>query len=291
MFISVTTKFPDILGTDWTCKDEPPLSKTECPNYTGIGPELINTTGEWMCRKCFKIIGHSNGTDDEIQEDDAIDDENSGSGVVEYTAEGDKNVDFTPEQGARYVLFEKNRKIASEINTIDQKFSIYLLSNEYEIVNMVRKLTKANVPGFESIRGKALSWKILAVASHFMKRLPFSEAMRVLKIKQLAVSKRKTVVDDMYRTDIDNPMTRNINDIGTQLDVPISIINQATEAYEKTSPTNRESKPLAVAAAWLFLFARKTKYTIHKKDFNKIPNLSRSALNNAIASFRDLPQS
>ena len=74
--MSATTKFPDILGTDWECKREPPLGRTLCPNYDGIGPELLDTTGEWMCRKCFQVIGQENGTDDEIQDDDAIDDEN-----------------------------------------------------------------------------------------------------------------------------------------------------------------------------------------------------------------------
>ena len=74
--MSATTKFPDILGNDWECKREPPLGKIECPNYDGIGPELLHATGEWMCRKCFKVIGQENSTDDEIQDDDAIDDEN-----------------------------------------------------------------------------------------------------------------------------------------------------------------------------------------------------------------------
>ena len=44
--MSATTKFPDILGNDWDCKIEPPLSRSVCPNYDGIGPELLDTTGE-----------------------------------------------------------------------------------------------------------------------------------------------------------------------------------------------------------------------------------------------------
>ena len=150
-------------------------------------------------------------------------------------------------------------------------------------------LSKDNVPGFEGERN--IKPKVVSVTSHYMKRLPTSNAMRASKVKSNDIRKRKTVIDNMYRTDIGNPMAMNINNIGNQLGVPETIISLAIEEFEKTTPSNSEPKPLARAAAWLYLFAKKKNYKITKQEFDKISNLSRSALNRAIESYRNLPQS
>ncbi len=289
MFMSATTRFPDILGNDWECKREPPLGKTECPNYNGIGPELLHATGEWMCRKCFKVIGQENSTDDEIQDDDAIDDENKEEVEIAYTAEGERNTDFTPEQALRVRILKTIDKIVANMNQLDQPFAMYMKKNEYEIASMVMNLSKDNVPGFEGERN--IKPKVVSVTSHYMKRLPTSNAMRASKVKSNDIRKRKTVIDNMYRTDIGNPMAMNINNIGNQLGVPETITSLAIEEFEKTTPSNSEPKPLARAAAWLYLFAKKKNYKITKQEFDKISNLSRSALNRAIESYRNLPQS
>ena len=260
-----------------------------CPNYDGIGPELLDTTGEWMCRKCFQVIGQENSTDDEIQDDDSIDDENKEEVEIAYTAEGERNTDFTPEQALRVSILKTIDKIVANMNQLDQPFARYMKKNEYEIASMVMNLTEDNVPGFEG--NKNMKPKIVSVTSHYMKRLPTSSAMRDSKVKFNDISKRKTVIDNMYRTDIGNPMAMNINSIGSQLGITETIISLAIEEFEKTTPSNSEPKPLAIAGAWLYLFAKKKNYKITKQEFDKIPNLSRSALNRAIESYRNLPQS
>ena len=133
--MSATTRFPDILGNDWECKREPPLGKTECPNYNGIGPELLHATGEWMCRKCFKVIGQENSTDDEIQDDDAIDDENKEEVEIAYTAEGERNTDFTPEQALRVRILKTIDKIVETITRLatDSESASYLFAIRYDV--------------------------------------------------------------------------------------------------------------------------------------------------------------
>ena len=218
-----------------------------------------------------------------------IDDENKEEVEVAYTAEGERNIDFTPEQSLRVDILRAIDKIVVNMNELDQPFARYMKKNEYEIASMVMNLTKDNVPGFEGNRN--LKPKILSVTSHYMKRLPTNNAMRASKVKSNDISKRKTVIDNIYTTDIGNPMAINISNIGNQLGIPETIISLAIEEFERKTPSNSEPKPLARAGAWLYLFARKSNYKITKQEIGKIPNLSRSALNNAIESYRNVPQS
>ena len=287
--MSATTKFPDILGTDWNCIAEPPLPKKDCPNYDYPGPELDNTTGEWLCRKCFRVLGNQNSTDDEIHDDDMIDDENAEEVEIAYVAEGEKNTDFTPEQSKRVNINRELQKIIAIINNTNQEFAMSLSNNQYHIADIIIRLMDKNVEGFQI--GGRYRPRIIAVNSHLLKRLPYTAAMKVLKITNKTVNPKKVLLDNLYRTDIDNPMDRAISDIGKQLGVNDKIISLAIEEYGKRPRTNKEPKILAQAGAWLYLYAKKSNFKLTKKDFSKIPNLSRDALNRAIASYKDLPQS
>jgi hypothetical protein len=283
-----TRKFADMLGTDFYCKAEP--VEKECPNYDdGIGPEIDSASGQMSCRKCFIILGNTNTTDDEIHDDDAIDAENSEAVELAFTPEGDKLVEWTPEETQRNEMRDIIAQAVTKINGIDQKFAMYMVTNQYDIIAEVMKLTDANTPEFEGGRNRLP--KILSVAAHYMKRLPFVEAMRILGVRTINITKRKSILDNLYSKDTDNPMAMNINSIGQQLGIPSVIISKAIEEYERTTPTNSQPKILALAAAWLFLQARQSKYKITKAEFDKIPNLSRSALNMAIKSYQNLPQS
>ena len=283
-----TRVFADMLGTDFYCKAEP--VEKECPNYDGgIGPEIDSRTGELSCRKCFIVFGNSNATDDEIHDDDAIDAENSEAVELNFTPEAEKLIQWTPEQAQREEMRNIIAREASKINNTDQEFAVYMVDNQYDIIAEVIKLTDANAPGFEGGRNRLP--KILSVTAHYMKRLPFGDAMSIMRIKSSSINKRKTILDNLYRTDIGNPMAMNINDIGQQLGISSVIISKAIEEWEKTRPTNSQAKILAQAAAWLYLQAKQAKYNITKAEFDKIPNLSRSALNMAIESYRNLPQS
>ena len=277
-----------MLGTDFYCKAEP--VEKACPNYDdGIGPEIDSTTGELSCRKCFIVFGNTNATDDEIHDDDAIDAENSEAVELNFTPEGDKLTEWTPEETQLNEMREIIANTAAKINNTDQAFAIHMVNNEYDIIAEVIKLTNANVTEFEGGRNRLP--KILSVNAHYMKRLPFVGAMRVMKVKSSSINKRKSILDNLYRTDIGNPMAMNINDIGQQLGVSSVIISKAIEEWERTTPTNSQAKILAQAAAWLYLQAKQSKYKINKTEFDKIPNLSRSALNMAIKSYQNLPQS
>lgn len=289
MFISATTRFPDILGTDWQCKAEPPFGVKECPNYDYPGPELDNSTGEWICRKCFRVIGNQNSTDDEIHSDDAIDDENAEEVEIAYVTEGEKNIDQTPRQKQEIRIRRVIEGVIVQIDPVDQDFAVSLTKNQFEIINMILSLADDDIPLFKG--GKNYKPRVIAVNSYFIRRLPNTKAMLAMKIKPKQVISRKTILDNMYRTDVDNPIHRSIDDIGKQLGILSTIIALAIEEHGRLKPTNKEPKPLAQAAAWLYIQCKKNKYKITKKEFYKIPNLSRDAMNRAIESYRDLPQS
>ena len=100
--MSVSNKYADTLGLNFECLREPPLElkwPEGCPNGNdGPGPKTDDKTGDIICIKCGVVFGSEVGYDDDTYDDDAIDAENAEDIETSYTYEGDKVIDYTPEQ-------------------------------------------------------------------------------------------------------------------------------------------------------------------------------------------------
>jgi transcription initiation factor TFIIIB Brf1 subunit/transcription initiation factor TFIIB len=120
-----------------------------------------------------------------------------------------------------------------------------------------------------------------------MGRLPNNKALNVAGIKTKNVYDKKQILDKIYDTSPGNEVSKQISSIGRTLEVPEPIVTKAIDDYEKMSPTNKEPKIQVLAAAWLYLHCKKSKWTLTKQKINEsIPGVSRNALNQAIESYR-----
>jgi len=88
--------FEDIVGVDFRCLKEPPLSPDKCPgsSFTQGGPKLDNEIGEWYCPTCGVVFDTDEAPEDEFfddDEDEAFDNDE------EFVAEGDRLIRQSPE--------------------------------------------------------------------------------------------------------------------------------------------------------------------------------------------------
>ena len=292
--ISEPNKYADILGLDFECQREPPLEPTYptgCPNFNdGPGPELMVDTGEQICRRCGKKLGQDSGLDDDLVDDDPLDEEDAEyQGTSDYTPEGGKIMDFTPEEGRRNDRRDKIIEINLVIGSLDKEFSIYLADEEIYIVTTLMELESAKVPEFIT---KMLVPKIIAVASYLFHRQPNKEALNALKkefptqgIKPAHIDKRIKSIQNIKEPHVDNEMERNMISIAKSLDIPETIYQPAIENFEKERPMNSVPNVKVLAAAWLFMQTIKTGYQINKGDFYNIPGISRTNFNKAHSSY------
>ena len=123
-------------------------------------------------------------------------------------------------------------EMTSLLISIDRPFIEYMSNNEVDILTMLRELEDAEVTNFEINRD--LKPKILAVASHMFKRLPNNEALKVVGVKTGDVLKRKSFLDQMYTTKIDNKVSMQINDVGHTLEIPDAMISKAMRNTKRT---------------------------------------------------------
>jgi hypothetical protein len=280
----VKNKSADILGIDFHCKDDPP--RIDCPNLIK-GPEgfaKIESTGEYQCLACLRKVGNESSAEDEVADDDVIDAENAEEVDHAYTAEGDKIQDLTAEQLLVITRKDKITAMVSVITPIDLEFALFLSNKQDEIIELLRKMETAGEPTFDI---RSLEPKILAVASHLIKRYPHTKAIKALGVKHSAVEAPKRILDSLYSPKLGNVVSIAINNIGNALNVPEAIIMSAIEEYEKNPPPNKEPKPKARAAAWLYIHTKKSKLKINKTKIYDIPGVSRSAFNKALRSYED----
>ena len=264
--------------------DDPP--RLDCPNLgDGPGPTKIEKTGEYQCITCLRILGVESATSDELSDDDVIDEENAEEVEYVFTGEGDKiQSDFTDEQ--RLVVDRKDKitEIIRKISSIDPEYAMYLSENQDDIISILREMETAGEPSFET--NILLTPKILGVTSHLIKRHPTTKAMKALRVKPSRIEASKSILDKLRSPSIENEVSRAIDSIGKRLDVPDAIIKSAIEEYEKNRPTNKEPKKRALAAAWLYLYAKKSKFKINKtRIYANVSGVSRAAFSKAVESY------
>jgi hypothetical protein len=285
--MSEVNKFQDMLGLNFQCQDAPPRIGSLCPNI-GInapGPDKNDLNGELTCIGCRRLIGQDNAVSDDLADDDVIDEENAEDVAHVFVAEADKGPDRSPEEDKQVARKKVIQNLVSEMVGADRDFALYLSNNQEEIVNKLRELEKGEETSFRE--NTSIAPKIIAVASHMLGRLPNNKALKIVEIKTKNVYDRKRILDRIYDTSPENEVSKQISSIGSILEVPEPIIIKAIDDYEKISPTNKEPKIQVLAAAWLYLQCKKSKWRLTKQKINEsIPGVSRNALNQAIESYR-----
>lgn len=283
--MSVKSKSADILGINFECRDDPPQSN--CPNLVD-GPEgyaKIESTGEYQCIACLRKLGNESSTADEVADDDVIDEENAEAVDYAYTAEGDKVQDQTAEESLVIERKDKISEMLPKIAASDLEYSMFMSNKQDEIIDLLRKMETAREPSFDT---RLLAPKILAVTSHLIKRYPTTKAMKAVGVKPSSIEAGKNILDSLRSPELGDPISIAINNIGNSLQVPEVIIMSAIEEYEKNKPIpNQEPKPLARAAAWLYIYAKNSKLKINKTEIYTTPGVSRSAFNKALKSYED----
>ena len=285
--ISEVNKFQDILGLNFVCVDAPPRIGSLCPNIgpNAPGPQKNDANGEWECISCGRILKQDNASDEDVFDDDVIDEENAEEVEHVFVAEGDRRPDTTPEEDLQIARTRVLQRLVGEIVAADRPFGLFLSKNQEEIVNRLRELEKGEEVSFRE--NLAIAPKIIAVASHLMGRLPNNKALGAAKIKTKSVYDRKNILDKIYDTSAGNEVSKMISSVGRTLEVPEAIIIKAIDDYEKINPTNKEPKIQVLAAAWLYLQCKKSKFRLTKQTINEsIPGVSRNALNQAIESYK-----
>ena len=279
----VKDKSKDTLGINFECKDDPP--RLDCPNLVAgrEGFIKIEKTGEYQCITCFRKVGVESTTDDEQADDDVIDEENAVAVEHVFVAEGDKIQDHTAEEGLVIDRKDKITEIISRINVIDHKFARFLSENQDDIIEVLREMETAQAPNFET--NLHLIPKILGVATHLMKRYPYTKAMKALGVKFSMVEARKNILDELKSPGIENKVSRAIDSIGQTLDVPEAIVMLAVEEFDKQRPPNKEPKTQPLGAAWLYIYAKKSNFRINKTTIYNLPGVSRAAFNKAVESY------
>lgn len=285
--MSEVNKFQDILGLNFVCVDAPPRIGSLCPNIgtNAPGPKKNDVNGKWECVGCGRILQQDNAVSDDLFDDDVVDEENAEDIDNVFIAEADKGTDTTPEEDKQRDRKRVLQTLVSKMVGADRDFAIYMSNNQEEIVNKLRELETGEEVSFRE--NTPIAPKIIAVTSHLMGRLPNNKALNVAGIKTKNVYDKKQILDKIYDTSPGNEVSKQISSIGRTLEVPEPIIIKAIDDYEKMSPTNKEPKIQVLAAAWLYLHCKKSKWKLTKQKINEsIPGVSRNALNQAIESYR-----
>ena len=281
--MSGSNRFEDILGINFGCVAE--TKPTVCPMEQGEEPYLDSTTGEYQCPFCLHLVGNQTEDDDDPSVgEDIIDEEEAVSLDLSYTPEMVEKKDATAEDKRIIDRKDAITNVISLLIGIDRPFVEYMSSNQDAILTMLSELEDNDIDGFGL--GKDIQPKIIAVASHLFKKLPNSEALRILDIRTNDLLGRKSFLDNTYTTKIDNSVSIAINSIGNNVDLPKTLISQAIEEYEKNLPTNREPKDRVKAAAWLYAYlSKRTDNKPKKGDFTSLPGISRVSFGKAVSAY------
>lgn len=278
-----SNRFVDILGKYFECRADPRIQP--CPMETGQQPYLDESSGEYQCPLCLRIVGQQSEEDDsQPYGEDIIDEEEAMSLNMNYTPEMVEKRDLGAEGQREVSRKDSITEMISLLISVDRPFIEYMSNNQEDILTMLGELEDAEVTNFEI--GKDLKPKILAVASHMFKRLPNNEALKVVGVKTGDILKRKSFLDQTYTTKIDNSVSMQINDVGHTLEIPDAMISKAIEEYEKDLPPNREPKDRVKGAAWLYSYlTKKTDIRTKKSDFTSLPGISRIPFGKAVSVY------
>jgi len=275
--------FEDIVGVDFRCLKEPPLSPDKCPgsSFTQGGPKLDNEIGEWYCPTCGVVFDTDEAPEDEFfddDEDEAFDNDE------EFVAEGDRLIRQSPEEKARVDRYNALNSIAASLGPINLRLSMYMEANATMIIDSLRELELGEEPAFG---GKLLKPKVLAVALFVTKRRLDAGTYRTLKINQRTVESMLRALT-LLRPSVgeSDPMTENIRFVGNTLNLPPGIITIVTEQYEEAGrPPNRETDWRTRAAAWIYLMTKDLGLKVTKVKLKSVGGVKKNAFDRAVESY------
>lgn len=275
--------FEDIVGADFSCLKEPPLSPDKCPgsSFTQGGPQLDNEIGEWYCPACGVVFDTDEAPEDEFfddDEDEAFDNDE------DFVAEGDRLIRQTPEEKARVDRYNALNAMSADLGPINLRLSMYMEANATMIIDTLRELELGGEPSFD---GRLLKPKVLAVALFMTKRRLDAETYRVLKVNQRTVDTMLRALTQL-RPSVgeSDPMSENIRFVGNTLNLPPGIITIVTEQYEEAGrPPNRETDWRTRAAAWIYLMTKDLGLKVTKAKLKAVGGVKKNAFDRAVESY------
>lgn len=281
----VSNPFKDIVGANFNCLQEPPLSPEKCPgsSFTQGGPRLDNEVGEWYCPTCGAVFDTDEAQEDEFfddDEDEAFDNDE------EFVAEGDRLIRQTPEEKARVDRYNALNSLSGDLGPINLRLSMYMEANATMIVESLRELELGREPAFQ---GRLLKPKVLAVALFMTRRRLDASSYRTLKVSQSTVEIAIRALT-LLRPSVgeSDPMTENIRFVGNTLNIAPGIITIVTEQYEEAGrPPNRETDWITRAAAWIYLMTRDLGLKLTKSKLKSVGGVKKNAFDRAVESYEN----
>jgi len=275
--------FEDIVGADFSCLKEPPLSPDKCPgsSFTQGGPRLDDEIGEWYCPTCGAVFDTDEAPEDEFfddDEDEAFDNDE------EFVAEGDRLIRQTPEEKARVDRYNALNSLSADLGPINLRLSMYMEANATMIIDTLRELELGKEPAFG---GRLLKPKVLAVSLFMTKRRLDAETYRIIKVNQRTVDIMLRALT-LLRPSVgdSDPMSENIRFVGNTLNLPPGIITIVTEQYEEAGrPPNRETDWRTRAAAWIYLMTKDIGLQVTKAKLKAVGGVKKNAFDRAVESY------
>ena len=275
--------FEDIVGVDFSCLKEPPLSPDKCPgsSFTQGGPQLDNDIGEWYCPACGVVFDTDEAPEDEFfddDEDEAFDNDE------DFVAEGDRLVRQTPEEKARVDRYNALNSLSADLGPINLKLSMYMESNATMIIDALRELELGGEPAFD---GRLLKPKVLAVTLFMTKRRLDAETYRIIKVNQSTTESMIRALNALRPSAGEgDPMSDNIRFVGNTLNLPPGVITIVIEQYEEAGrPPNREADWRTRAAAWIYLMTKDLGLKVTKSKLKAVGGVKKNAFDRAVESY------
>ena len=271
--------FNDIVGPDFTCLKEPPLSPDKCPgsSFTQGGPQLDDEVGEWYCPTCEFVFDVAEADEDEFFDDD--EDEAFDNDEV-FVAEGNLAPRQTPEEKARIERYDRINQLSADIGPYNLPLSIFMEKSATIIVDAVREMELSQEPAF---LGQRIKPKVLAVAMFLSKRRIDAQVFRVIKVNQRTTEACLNALTLLRpRVGERDPMMENIRFIGNTLNLPPGVITIVIEQYEESGrPPNRETDWRTRAAAWIYLMTKDLGLKVTKASLKRVGGVKQNAFDRA----------
>lgn len=277
-------KYADILGLNFECHDDLPLS--ECPASQGEF-DKSNTTGKYICRQCLSPVNmevydeREDIYDEEDDQDAGAMNENSN-----FVAEGDNSMtDWTPDFDKRV---KREEAIIGLIDSVaDGKLARFMALNQRAIVDELRIQEQSDNPLFRDTGSQRLAPKIVAVAYFLQNKAPNRALLLKSGISPTQVDKFYEYLNRTGRPYAEPKIEMTFLSIGKQLGIPDSLVRSALEEYESSRPPSSRTSAYDQIVAWLYVMCRKYGFKLTQKEAIALSGAGRNSTQIAIKEFNE----